>query len=69
MNQATKILNTLGKNTTTPGVTTAALAKSAGVPKSAISKRVADLREAGHQIFTNYRNYRGVRKAYYRLAA
>lgn len=65
--QIEKIEDVLLNNTATPGVTAAFIAKFAGVPKAAVSKRVSDLREH-YTIYTNYRMRNGERKAYYRLA-
>ena len=65
--QLEKIEDVLLNNTQTPGVTAAFIAKFAHVPKSAVSKRISELRET-YDIYTNYRVRNGQRKAYYRLA-
>ena len=65
--QITKIENVLLKHTATPGITADAIARIARVPRAAVGKRVADLREY-YDIYTNYRNVDGKRTAFYRLA-
>jgi hypothetical protein len=65
--QIEKIENVLLKHTATPGITAAAVARIARVPREAVAKRVADLREY-YDIYTNYRKVDGKRTAFYRLA-
>lgn len=65
--QIEKIENVLLRYTDGPGVTTSKIASLARVPREAVSKRVADLREH-YTIYTNYRNVNGKRTAFYRLA-
>ncbi len=65
--QMERIEDVLLNNTQTPGVTAAFIAKYAHVPKTAVGKRIHDLREM-YDIYTNYRTVNGKRKAYYRLA-
>ena len=43
------------------------IARMARVPREAVAKRVADLREV-YNIYTNYRKVDGKRTAFYRLA-
>ena len=50
-----------------PGITVDSIARMARVPREAVSKRVADLREF-YSIYTNYRKVNGKRTAFYRLA-
>jgi biotin operon repressor len=69
MSQINKIATVLTNNPASPGLTASMIAKKAGVPRAAVSKRVADLRSEGFAIYTNYRNVNGVRKAYYRMAS
>jgi len=68
MSQIDRIVRVLADNTQTPGLTASMIAKRAGVPRANVSKRVADLRSEGFEIYTNYRMRNGARKAYYRLA-
>jgi len=65
--QIEKIENVLLKHNTGPGITSAAIARIARVPREAVAKRVADLREF-YDIYTNYRKVDGKRTAFYRLA-
>jgi len=65
--QIEKIENVLLKHNVSPGVSTKTIANLARVPRSAVSKRVADLRE-DYDIYTNYRLVDGKRTAFYRLA-
>ena len=64
--QIEKIENVLLKYNTGAGITVDSIARLARVPREAVSKRVADLRES-YQIFTNWRNVDGKRTAFYRL--
>lgn len=68
MSQIEKIVNVLSRNDKTPGLTASMIAKMAGVPRPNVSKRIHDLRNQGFEIYTNYRNVNGARKAYYRMA-
>lgn len=65
--QIEKIENVLLRHTASPGVTSAAIARIARVPREAVAKRVSDLREY-YSIYTNYRKVDGKRTAFYRLA-
>ena len=65
--QIEKIETALRKNTKSPGVTAATVARLAKVPYDAVSKRIHDLRES-YTIYTNYRIVNGKRTAYYRFA-
>ena len=65
--QIEKIENVLLRHNTGPGITSAAIARIARVPREAVAKRVADLREH-YDIYTNYRKVDGKRTAFYRLA-
>lgn len=65
--QIEKIENALLRHNTGPGITAAAVARIARVPREAVSKRVADLREF-YTIYTNWRKVDGKRTAFYRLA-
>lgn len=68
MSQINKIVSVLGRNTKTPGLTVAMIARKARVPKQNVAKRVHDLRREGFNIATNFRVMRnGVRKTYYFL--
>jgi biotin operon repressor len=69
MSQIDKIATVLAQNTKTPGLTTAMIAKKAGVPKQNVAKRVSDLRREGFEIYTNFRVRNGERKTYYRMAS
>jgi hypothetical protein len=69
MSQLSRVARVLRRNTEYPGVTVAAIAKAAGVPKDIVHKRVYDLREEeGRTIYSNYRNRNGKRKMFYRIA-
>lgn len=68
MAQIDKIARVLAKNNSGRGITVARAADRAGVTKDAVYKRVHDLREMGITIYSNYRNVRGTRKLYYRMA-
>ena len=65
--QIEKIENVLLRHNATPGVTADSIARMARVPREAVAKRVADLREV-YNIYTNYRMVDGKRTAFYRLA-
>ena len=65
--QIEKIENVLLRHNATPGITVDSIARIARVPREAVSKRVADLREF-YSIYTNYRKVDGKRTAFYRLA-
>ena len=69
MSQLSRIAKVLRKHSRGAGVTVAKVAKLAGVSKSTVYKRVADLRqEPGRVIYSNYRNVNGQRKLHYRIA-
>ena len=65
--QIEKIENVLWRHNTGAGVTAEKIASLARVPRSAVGKRVYDLRE-DYTIYTNYRNVNGKRTAFYRIA-
>ena len=65
--QIEKIENVLLRHNAGPGITVDSIARIARVPREAVSKRVADLREF-YSIYTNYRKVNGKRTAFYRLA-
>lgn len=66
--QVEKIVNVLKRYSSGPGVTSEKIASMARVPRDTVRKRVYDLREH-HDIYTNWRNVKGKRTAFYRLAA
>lgn len=66
--QIEKIENVLRKYNTGAGVTASKVASLARVPRENVAKRVADLRDWGLTIYTNWRNVDGKRTAFYRLA-
>lgn len=66
--QIEKIESVLEKYNDGAGLTADAVAALARVPRDSVSKRVADLRDWGYNIYTNYRNVDGKRTAFYRLA-
>lgn len=65
MAQIDKVFNVLAGNSKTPGLTASMIAKRTRVPRTSVMKRVHDLRNEGHEIYTNWRTVNGVRKAYY----
>ena len=65
--QIEKIETALLNHNTGPGITADKVARIARVPREAVSKRVADLREF-YTIYTNWRKVDGKRTAFYRLA-
>lgn len=70
MSQLSKVAKHLRRHTTGPGITAAKLSKLSGVPKDSVYKRIYDLRVLeGHTIYSNYRDVKGVRKMFYRIAA
>lgn len=70
MSQLSKVAKHLRRHNTGPGITVAKLSKLAGVPKESVYKRIHDLRTLeGHTIYSNYRNVKGERKLFYRIAA
>jgi DNA-binding IclR family transcriptional regulator len=71
MSQIDRIMNFLGRADSRKGkgVTAARIVKFTGVPKSNVYKRIHDLREEGHRIYSNTKLVNGSRKMYYRLAA
>lgn len=66
--QIEKIENVLRKYNTGAGITADKVASLARVPRDNVSKRVYDLREWGYTIYTNYRDVKGKRTAFYRFA-
>lgn len=65
-----KIVKFLARNTKTPGITPERLAKLAKMSKSAVYRRVAELRTEQHlPIYSNYRVVNGRKTMFYRLAA
>ena len=70
MSQLSRVAKVLRKHSHGAGVTVAKVAELAGVSKSTVYKRVADLRqEPGRVIYSNYRMVNGQRKLHYRIAA
>lgn len=69
MSDATKIEKFLRRNTKTPGITPAKLARLTGLSKDAVYKRVGDLRDNGAAIYSNYRVVKGKRTMFYRMAS
>lgn len=70
MSQLSRVAKALRRNTAQPGITAAAIAKAAGIPKATVYKRVSDLRLLeGKTIYSNFRNVNGRRKMYYRIAS
>ena len=71
MSQIDRIMNFLARDESRKGkgVTVARVVKFTGVPKSNVYKRIHDLREEGHRIYSNSKLVNGRRKMYYRLAA
>ena len=70
MSHLSKIAKVLRENNKSPGITVAQITRLTGVPKSSVSKRIYDLRNAeGLRIYSNYRKVNGKRKMYYRFAA
>lgn len=69
MSQLNKIFNYLSRDEsrTGKGVTAARIVKFTGVPKTNVYKRIHDLREEGHRIYSNTKRVNGKRKMYYRL--
>ena len=67
MSQMSKIENVLLQYNSGAGVTADAIAALANVPRSAVSKRVSDLRE-WYTIYRNTRIVDGVKTIFYRLA-
>ena len=68
MSQMSLIEKHLRRNNTGPGVTVAKLSKLTGISKEGIYKRIYDLR-GNYMIYSNYRDVKGQRKLYYRIAA
>ena len=68
MAQIDKVFNALADNSKSYGLTASMIAKKTRVPRANVAKRVHDLRNEGHEIYTNYRIVNGVRKAYYRMS-
>ncbi len=66
--QIEKIETVLARYNTGAGITADKIASMARVPRENVSKRIYDLREWGYTIYTNYRNVKGKRTAFYRLA-
>lgn len=69
MSQLNKIFNYLSRDESRmgKGVTAARIVKFTGVPKTNVYKRIHDLREEGHRIYSNTKRVNGKRKMYYRL--
>ena len=70
MSQLNKIFNYLScdESRMGKGVTAARIVKFTRVPKTNVYKRIHDLREEGHRIYSNTKRVNGKRKMYYRLA-
>lgn len=69
MSDATRVEKYLRRNTKTPGITPAKLARLTGLTKDSVYKRVGDLRESGLPIYSNYRTVKGKRTMFYRIAS
>jgi DNA-binding IclR family transcriptional regulator len=71
MSHIDRIINFLGRDESRKGkgVTVARVVKFTGVPKSSVYKRIHDLRNEGHRIYSNTKLVNGKTKMYYRLAA
>lgn len=70
MSQLSRVAKVLRRHTTGVGISVSKLAKMAGVPKTSVYKRVADLRqEPGRVIYSNFRTVNGKRTMFYRIAA
>lgn len=69
MSQLDKIFNYLNRNKSRKGkgVTADQIVKFTGVPKTNVYKRIHDLREGGHSIYSNTMLVNGKRKMYYSL--
>jgi len=70
MAQLLTVFNYLSRDTSRKGkgVTAANIVKFTGVPKANVYKRIHDLRNEGHRIYSNTKLVNGKRKVYYRLA-
>jgi predicted transcriptional regulator len=69
MSHLSRVAKVLRANTKGAGITVGRLAQLSGLSKTAVYKRVSDLRNVeGHRIFSNYRNVNGQRKMFYRFA-
>lgn len=67
--QLARVAKVLRANSNGVGISVGMLAKLAGVSKSTVYKRIADLRtESGRVIYSNYRKVNGSRKLFYRIA-
>ena len=70
MSHLSRVAKVLRTNTKGAGITVGRLAQLSGLSKTAVYKRVSDLRNVeGHAIYSNYRNVNGKRKMFYRFAA
>lgn len=68
--QLRRVAKILRANTHGAGITPGKVAKLAGVSKTTVYKRVADLRnEPGRKIYSNFRTVKGQRQMFYRIAA
>ena len=65
--QIEKIETALKNHNTGPGISLDSLAKMTRVPRESVAKRVYDLRE-DYTIFSNYRDVKGKKTLFYRLA-
>lgn len=64
-----KVAAVLRKNTQSPGITAAKIAKIAGIQIPAVTRAVYRLRnELKETIYTNSRKVRGETKSFYRMA-
>lgn len=69
MSHLSRVAKVLRANTKGAGITAGRLAQLSGLSKTAVYKRVSDLRNVeGHRIYSNYRNVNGQRKMFYRFA-
>lgn len=70
MSQLSRVAKVLRRHTSGAGISVSKLAKMAGLPKSTVYKRIADLRnEPGRVIYSNFRTVNGTRMVHYRIAA
>lgn len=69
MSHLSRVAKVLRSNTKGAGITVGRLAQLSGLSKTAVYKRVSDLRNVeGQRIYSNYRNVNGKRKMFYRFA-
>lgn len=70
MSQLSKVAKALRQNTSGAGISPAKIARLTGVPVESVYKRVYDLRvNEGKDVYSNYRNVKGKRTLFYRIAS